>query len=261
MIRRSVGLLGLLACAAAGWAQAPTPEETGAAIEMSRNVALTYTRSLPDFVCTQLVHRYIDLTRRGFWHLLDTLTIKLSYFEQREEHKLVLINGLPSQKSYIDLNGAVTSGEFGAIMQQIFDPASQAVFTWEKWTKVGSRRAAIYLFHVDEPHSRFGLTFRLPSGVTQAIVGFRGTVEVDRETGEMLRLTYAADAIPKAYPIHLSTTQVNYDFADVGGKKYLLPASSEIEMRSDDMWARNQTEFREYRKFSADSTINFGDGK
>jgi hypothetical protein len=32
-------------------------------------------------------------------------------------------------------------------------------------------------------------------------------------------------------------------------------------MRSDDMWARNQTEFREYRKFSADSTINFGDGK
>jgi hypothetical protein len=86
-------------------------------------------------------------------------------------------------------------------------------------------------------------------------------VEVDRETGEMLRLTYAADAIPKTYPIHLSTTAVNYDFADVGGKKYLLPASSEIEMRSDDMWARNQTEFREYRKFSADSTINFGDGK
>jgi|ERR1017187_539369 hypothetical protein len=261
MIRSSVGLLALLACAAAGWAQAPTPDQTAAAIEISRNVALAYARSLPDFVCTQLVHRYLDATHRGFWRSLDTLTIKLSYFEQKEDHKLVLIDGMPSQKSYIDLLGAVTTGEFGSILQQIFDPDSQAVFTWEKWTKVGARRAAIYLFHVDGPHSRFGLSFRLSSGATQAIVGLRGTVEVDRETGEVLRLTYAADAIPKTYPIRLSTTAVNYDLADVGGRKYLLPASSEIEMRSVDMWARNHTDFREYRKFSADSTIRFGDGK
>jgi hypothetical protein len=54
---------------------------------------------------------------------------------------------------------------------------------------------------------------------------------------------------------------VNYDFADVGGKPYLLPASSETEMLSLELWARNHTEYREYRKFSADSTIRFGEGK
>src|ERR1035438_10450081 len=90
MIRRGGGLPGLLACAVAAWAQSPTPEETAAAMEKSRIVALAYTRSLPDFVCTQLVHRYIDLTRRSLWRPLDTLTIKLSYFEQRDDHKLVL---------------------------------------------------------------------------------------------------------------------------------------------------------------------------
>jgi hypothetical protein len=261
MIRRSAGLLGLLACAAAGWAQAPTPEETGAAMEKIRIVALAYTRRLPDFVCTQLVHRYIDLTHRALWRPLDTLTIKLSYFEQREDHKLVLINGTPSEKSYVDLNGAVTTGEFGAILQQIFEPASQAVFTWEKWSKVGKRRAAIYRYQVDMAHSRSSLNFRANSGIVQARVGYHGMVEVDRETGDVLRLTYIADSIPKTYPIYLSTATMNYDFADVAGRQYLLPASSEAEMRSTDMWARNHTDFREYRKFSADSTIRFGDGK
>jgi hypothetical protein len=262
MIRRGAGLLALLAYAAAGWAQVPTPAETAVAIEMSRNVALAYTRSLPDFVCTQLVHRYLDATQRGFWRPLDTLTIKLSYFDQKEDHRLVLINGAPSEKSYADLgSGAITMGEFGLILQQIFEPASQAVFTWEKWTKVGKRPAAVYLYQVDVSHSRYFLNFMASAGLTQTRVGYHGMVEVDRETGDVLRLTYIADTIPKAYPIYSSTTTVNYDFADVGGRPYLLPASSETEMRALGLWARNRTDFREYRKFSADSTISFGDGK
>jgi|ERR1039458_3820131 hypothetical protein len=262
MTRRSVGLLALMACAAAGRAQAPTPEQTGAAIEMSRKMALSYTRSLPDFVCTQWVHRYLDFTHRGFWRLLDTLTIKLSYFELKEDHKLVLINGMPSERSYRELIGAVTEGEFGSILNQIFDSSSQAVFTWEKWAKVSKRRAAIYLYHVDRFHSGYALNFGGGrSGAVRATVAYRGMVEVDRDTGDVLRLTYTADAIPKTYPIHSATTTVSYAFADVGGRQYLLPESSETEMRSVDMWARNHTDFREYRKFSADSTITFGDGK
>jgi hypothetical protein len=261
MMRRGVGLLALLACAAAGRAQAPTPEQTGAAIEMSRNVALTYTRSLPDFVCTQLVHRYADITHRGSWRALDSLTIKLSYFDQREDHTLVLVNGTPSEKSYAAVGGAISVGEFGLILQQIFYPDSQAVFTWEKWTKVGQRRAAVYLYQVDVPHSRYSLNFLASAGLIQARVGYHGMVEVDRETGDVRRLTYIADTIPKTYPIYSATTTVNYDFSDVGGKQYLLPASSETEMHSPELWARNHTKYREYRKFSADSTIRFGDGK
>ncbi|MGA3020108.1 MAG: hypothetical protein ABSF62_23565 [Bryobacteraceae bacterium] len=268
MIWRSVALLGLLAGAAAGWAQAPTPEQTGAALEMSRNVALAYARALPDFICTQLVHRYVDVTHRhidpndsGTWRALDTLTIKLSYFDQREDHKVVLVDGKPSEKSYVDLGGATTVGEFGLILQQIFEPASQAIFTWEKWARVGNRRAAIYLYQVGASHSRYSLNFLASAGLTQARVGYHGMVEVDRETGDVRRLTYIADTIPKTYPIYSATTTVNYDFADVGGKPYLLPASSETEMLSLELWARNHTEYREYRKFSADSTIRFGEGK
>ena len=264
MFRRSAGLLGLWACAAALWAQAPTPEEAGAAIEVSRKVALNYERSLPDFICTQLVHRYIDLRhdpRLPSWGTLDNLTIKLSYFDRREDRKLVLVDGKPSQKSYADLGGAISAGEFALIQQQIFDPVSQAAFTWKKWTKAGKRQAAIYLYQVDVSHSRYSLDYLASAGLTEARVGYHGEVQVDSETGAVLSLTYIADAIPKTCPIYLSTTMVTYDFADVGGKPYLLPASSETEMRSARLWARNLTKFRDYRKFSADSIVHFGDAK
>ena len=264
MIPRGAGLFGLLACAAALWAQAPTPERTSAAIEMSRKVALDYARSLPDFICTQLVDRYVDFdhsTQRVSWRWVDTLTIKLSYFDQREDHTLVLVDGKPSEKSYTDLGGAISAGEFALMQKQVFDRASQADFTWKKWNKAGKRQAATYLYRVDVSHSRFMLDFLTPTGLTQDIVGYHGTLELDRETGNVLSLTYIADAIPKTCPISSSTTTVTYDFAEVGGKQYLLPASSETELQSRELWTRNHAQYRDYRKFSADSSVRFGEAK
>jgi hypothetical protein len=37
----------------------------------------------------------------------------------------------------------------------------------------------------------------------------------------------------------------------------LLPSRSRMELRGLEEWARNVIEFRDYRKFSADSTIDF----
>jgi hypothetical protein len=105
------------------------------------------------------------------------------------------------------------------------------------------------------------LVFRASAELAQAIAGFHGEVEVDRQTGDVLSLTSIADAVPKTCPIDFSTTKVTYDLADVGGRQYLLPASSEVEMHSRDLRAWNRAQFRNYRKFSADSAVHFGDAK
>jgi hypothetical protein len=54
---------------------------------------------------------------------------------------------------------------------------------------------------------------------------------------------------------------VDYALASVAGRNYLLPARSETETHSTETWARNKMEFRNYRKFSVDSVIDFGTGK
>jgi hypothetical protein len=95
----------------------------------------------------------------------------------------------------------------------------------------------------------------------EAIVGFHGDLEVDRETGEILHFTYVATQIPEDVGLDLVSTTVDYDFANVGGRAYILPSHSAIEMISPRLSIRNDIDFREYRKFSADSTIDFAPGK
>jgi hypothetical protein len=249
-------LLAALACA-----QQPSAQETAAAVELSRKVALEYGKSLPDFMCTQLVRRYQDMTHRSLWRAVDLLTIRLSYYEHNEDHKLVLVDGKPTEQTYSALQGTITVGEFGATLLQIFDPASAAAFKWEKWTHSHKRPAAVYAYQVDLANSKYGLNFRLPDKQYHTMVGFHGVVEVDRESGEVLHLTYVADRIPKDFPIRASETSVDYDLAEIGGKEFLLPAVSETELKSLDIWTRKKAEFRDYRKFSAESTVTFGPAK
>jgi hypothetical protein len=110
-----------------GWAQRPSDTDTAALIERSRQKALDYARSLPDFVCTEVIRRYAPFeSQLGLvWRHADTLTVRLSYFQQKEEHKLVAINDKPSDRKYAELAGVTGMGEFGGTLLAIFHPASE----------------------------------------------------------------------------------------------------------------------------------------
>ncbi|HUB81020.1 MAG TPA: hypothetical protein VMB03_19585 [Bryobacteraceae bacterium] len=260
MIRRT----GLIACAALGWcpvfawAQRPSDADTAALIEKSRQKALDYTQSLPDFLCSEIIQRFaapaVDGTKAGGWTHTDTLRVTVSYSQGSEGHKLELINGKATGKKFEELGGETSSGEFGGILRTVFDPASQAAFDWESSKTVHGRRMAVYQYAISAANS----PFYLRNNNRKGIVGLHGTVEVDAETGEVGRLTYIAYDIPKGLEVQASSATVEYGLASVAGRNYLLPAHSEGEMHSSEMWARSKMDFRDYRKFTADSTITFG---
>ena len=263
-MKRAVGVSALIVaeCALA-WGQRPSDAEATALIEKSREKALAYTRSLPDFVCSEVVRRYRDSrpqTIRGRtggrmsmpaemrWTPTDKLTVKLSYFQQREEHRLVLVNDRPTNRPYESLAGGIETGEFGGTLQGIFDPATSTTFRWESWKNVRRHRAALFAYQVDRAHSRYMVASGVPGDIHHAVVGFHGEMEVDSETGEVLHFTYAADDIPGEVNLDRVITSVEYDFAEVGGRSYLLPARCETEIRSPGLSVKNDMEFREYRK-------------
>jgi hypothetical protein len=255
-----IRLSGLLLCALLAWGQRPSDAEAAALIERSRQKALEYATSLPDFICSEVIRRYdapAEGVRIGSWALTDTLTVKLGYSQKTEVHKLELINGKASDRKFEDLGGATSSGEFGGILRTIFDPASLAAFDWESAKTVRKHRVAIYQYAVSAANSPYYLQYRN----RKAIVGLHGTVAVDTETGEAMELTYIAYDIPKRLDLQYSASSVEYDLASVGGRSYLLPARSETEIHSSELWARNKMEFRDYRRFSADSAIDFGTAK
>ena len=86
----------------------PSSEEQGAIITEVREYALNYSKSLPNYLCTEVMRQKAagapgSRYGRGptnandpSYQTMDTLTIRLSYYEQKEDYKLILINNAPT---------------------------------------------------------------------------------------------------------------------------------------------------------------------
>ena len=236
---------------------APSARESGRILEATRRTALNYTRSLPDFICTEKVRRFES--PRGEWELRDTLEVKLSYFDRREEYQLMSRNGKPSILPYREVGGAVTEGEFGSTLAAIFDPDSAADLGWDHWTTLRKRPAHVFTFRIAVDHSTYRMEFGRRPGERDrsVIIGQHGTVYVDAETDEVVRIVADSDSIPADFPVRASTTALDYGFVGVGDRKYLLPLRAEVRMDTVGLHIRNLVEFHGYRKFAGQSTITF----
>jgi hypothetical protein len=238
----------------------PTIEDQRAMLSEARRTALAYAGSLPDFMCTEVVHRYIG--EGAGWSLKDTLRLKLTYFEHREDYKLLTINNHATQKSYEDAGGSISEGEFGSILLQVFEPRSAAQFRWDHWTTLRKREVHVLSFRITPEHSTYHLAFGWvgQGGRDSTIVGQHGFVYIDRETNRVLRIWAEADSIPWDFPVQETSTMLDYDFTQISGQQFIVPLRADVRIGSAQMHTRNVLEFQDYQKFGADATISF-DGK
>jgi hypothetical protein len=251
-----LAIFALLAANAPSAAQELEPEQASL-LERARETALRYSDSLPDFLCTEVVGRKIDPQGNGRWIFMDSLTVKLSYFGHMEDYKLMEINGKSTLREYKDAGGAVSTGEFGTRLYSVFDPRSRGDFHWKGWTTLRKRRVARFSFRVAREDSIYKIQYGpIPEGPNVIIVPYHGEVWVDEETHMALRLTQEAE-IPYGFPITANASTVDYDFAEVAGKRYLLPSHALVTTRSGRSVSENAVEFHEYRKFQADTILTF----
>ena len=254
--RKHLAICALLAAGASATAQQLEPEQVSL-LEQAREAALQYSASLPDFLCTEVVRRMDAQGRRRLRDLetltvKDTLTVKLSYFGHREDYKLIEIDGKPTSLEYEFVAGAVSTGEFGTRLSSVFGPGSHADFREKGWATLRGRRAARYSYRIARENSSYQLRY----GPRVITVAYHGDVYVDEETHLVLRLTLRAE-IPHGFPISGNESSVDYEFAEVGGKRYLLPSHASSWAEYGTYVAENSVEFREYRKFQAESSVTF----
>jgi len=232
----------------------PSPEEQSALIEHLRDYAINYTKRLPDFICTQVIRRYYDPTGLEFWRRQDVITVRLSYFEQKEDYKVMLMNGAPTEVGLDRVDGAISTGEFGSMLKEVFDPSSETDFRWARWATLGGRRMHVISYRVRQDRSKWTVSYRRSQQITP---GYHGLIYVDRDSRMISRLTLEADGIPPAFPVQQAGTTLDYDFVNIGGSEYMLPLKYTVKMREAKYLAKNETEFRMYRKFGADTAITF----
>ena len=238
----------------------PSYEEQQKILDAAREYALNYSASLPDFLCLQDTHRYVDRNLKpnseGSWSPSDRLVAKLSYFDQREKYELLNQNDNSMiGKQYESVGGSISTGEFGSVLKDIFDPSSAAEFHWERWATVRGQLAHAYTYVIDQPHARRTVDYQHQQQTTP---GYHGEVFVLKEGNSVVRVTVEPD-MPPGFPIQEIHETIDYSYVDISGQKFWLPLKSDLIMRSDRNGSKNDIEWRGYRKYSADTSITFDD--
>jgi len=221
--------------------------------------ARNYIASLPNFICLQVTRRYGDVSGLENYRLIDTIAERLSYNEQREDYKVVSINGIPATPGarHDQKNGASSSGEFGSILREIFAPETQTKFDWERWATLRGKRMYVFNFRVSQTHSEYSI---YSEAVKRTVVAaYHGLVYADRDTKMVMRIKLEVEGLPTDFPIQSVDLDMNYDFTKISGQEYLLPLKSEIRSREGRFLSKNEVEFRMYNRFGAETNIQFGD--
>lgn len=234
----------------------PSLEEQGKIIQETREYARNYIKNLPNFICVQVTRRYVDTSGSGnSWRLDDTITTRLSYNEHHEDYQVVLVNNTPvTNKRMEDLGGTVSTGEFGTMLQQIFDEDSHATFDWDHWGTLRGRPTYVFSYDIERQYSKFHV---IAEKTLDIVPAYRGLIYIDEDTKMVTKLTLVPHDMPADFPIKDVKSQLDYDFVKIGDSEFLLPLKSANTSRQTRYMSKNEIEFRLYRKFGTESTIKF----
>jgi len=231
----------------------PEPDEDPV-IAAAREAAANFTATLPDYLVEQVTTRMFSYNNEASWNTLDVVTAEVASVRGKEEYRNVRVNGKPSAEGP-EKTGTWTTGEFVITLQDILSPATAAAFRRVADERVGSRPALVYEYSVSADNSHWVLA---AEDGRQLRPAYKGQLWIDRETRRVLRIEQKA-AIPLTFPQDKAECLIDYGFVAIGEARHLLPVRAETGgcKRGTVSCSKNVTEFKNYRKFTTESSIKF----
>jgi len=234
-----------------------TSAEQAAVIEKVRDQALRYTKQLPNYICIQRTRQMIQrpVVGQALRGGVDLIEEQVSFVDNRETRRVLSLNGHPVAADGPDQQrGTPSRGEFGAILEVIFDPQTAANLKWERTTKLDRR--PVYVFSYRIPQSK---GYTLTETKQRIQVPYEGLVYADAETLMVVRIEMkiTPQDIPKNSQYVNAALTLDYKPEQVAGHESILPAHYMLRYQMRDGMAWYIAEYTNYRKFSADATIEF----
>lgn len=212
--------------------------------------ARAYQKELPDFVCSQITIRNEDPKGMNQWKMLGSTNEELTFLHGKEDYKTLAVNGKKVSSEPNRPNVILDASDFTTNLNWTFDLTSEAQISWSNWDALRGHRVHVLGFRVAKEHSKF----TVGKGKLQISSGFFGVIDVDADSGAILKLGIVATDLPATYPMQAFSLELNWDFAKVGDHYYVLPYRADQhykEGKKSLVW--NEIEFRDYRKPGADS--------
>ena len=226
-----------------------------ARITQTRQWAASFTQGLPNFVCQQVTTRYMQESKSSGWQPLDVVSAKVIYEDGKEKYQEIMVGGKRTNKGMMELGGSTSTGEFASILMSLFE-GQRAQFRFSESTNLtGNVAAAVYDFKVPLRHSDW--TIRV--GGQSLMPAYNGHVWIEKADPKVRRIEMEAVNIPKDFPDDAVESAVDYEPVRLGANMFLVPIHAEILscQRGTTICTKNAIDFRDYHKFSGESTVEF----
>ncbi len=233
------------------------PRSTGdEAILKAREAVDQFGGSLPNFFCQQITTRYQSDHPKSGWDALDIVTADVAYEDGRETYKNIKVGNKAVNKNMEDIEGTRSTGEFASALADLMSPWTDASFRRTGSDSIHGHPTWVYHFDVQRDHSHW----RIEAAGQLYYPAFSGSIWIDKQSSRVLRIEQQAKNIPVLFPFDTTESATDYDYIRLATpESFLLPVDAEVLscVRGTNTCARNKIEFRNYRKFGAESSVTF----
>jgi VWFA-related protein len=262
--------------------------------------------ALPNFLATRVTEHYADTMRgmeqevsepRGGLFFTGTYRTPISFRNGIETDDPTASLTASEKKNHSKeaesivspgaAKGMTSWGEFGPILGVVLVDAAKGKLGWARWEQGDGKPVAIFRFSVDRSVSHYsvryccetsmgsgtsaGSGYNNPAVKTEAHsvlqqAGYHGRLEVDPETGTILRIIIEADTRP-GDPIQRASMMVEYGPVRIGDSTHICPTRSVSislsraeflshgDLESTNRLQLNDVEFTDYHRFGSESTL------
>jgi hypothetical protein len=241
--------------------------------------ASNYLRGLPDFLCSETTRFFVsgkppaDLTKKtkfrstAKWRLDQTITEDVGYYGGMEHHHTRLVDDVADTRPIQKIRSSYSRGEFGEVLGLTFAEDSKAQFHWDHWENREGKRIAVFAYAINREDSQYMVCCASLGTVT--VNGFprrelkswasayRGLLYSDAETGAIERFTLRNVDIPTWVDMDAAGNWLDYKEVNLNGQTYRLPTRAVHHTQTRNYQTRDEIEFSNYRKFTAESNIIF----
>ena len=222
-------------------------------IEQAAEASVAYDATLPNFICDEIVTRSLSDDKPPKWKKKDLVEVELMYVDRKEEYRNVKVNGKILKSGSPEDTGSWSTGDWGTTLIDILHPATDATFTKRGKDKIAGIDCEVFDFVVEKANSHWIIRYGRP--IKPA---YKGAIWIDPKSGRVLRTEMQARKLPNDYELDWVEQMTEYGWVTIKGEKYLLPTKSEnlACWRYTTKCSRNELEFKNYRRFTTESSIS-----
>ena len=230
-------------------------------IVKATEAALDFTEGLPNYVCQEMMARYESTTHPANWQAFDVVSAAVVYDNGKEDYRDITINGKPIKKKMDQMEGSWSTGEFGTVLIDLLSPATAAQFRYRREERTSGVITKVYDYTREarelalaDQHGRSDL----PAGLQRFDLG--GSVDRARAAHRDAGRRIPARISP---PIMWNPPWTISTPVWATPSSICLPVHAENLscQRGSDNCSHNVIDFRNYHKYSGESSITFNDVK